>query len=434
MSARLRNWLAFGTGVGIEVSGKDLKITVARVRPSGSRILGELEIPGFREKAAADWGDQYLRFLRSLGVGHQAATVLLPRESVIARQVPMPGVPDRNLASALKFQIDSLHPWGEDEAAWDYARVGRTSTVLVGIARRSTIDEYITLFSEAGVKIARFTFSAAALQPALRFYSDPPAGFLAWSANGELELYGESPSRPVFSAAFESQVEFAVSSALSELRLDPGQEPVAIESLLPKPTAQPEATQLSRTVRPFAAALGAACPWLTLRLNLLPEKNRQTSSRAIYVPTIVLASLIAVAAGGLAAYGSIEDQRYLDTLQSQIAKVRPRAERAASLDKQILETRARAEAIDNFRLRSKEDMDALNDVTHVLVPPGYLDHLDMSRQSVDMSGQADHADSLLKSLDGTGRFQNSQFTMPISRDSGREVFSIRSQRKGAGAQ
>jgi len=434
MSVRFRTYLAFGTGVGIEVAGPDLKVTVTRVRPAGTKILGELEIPAFREKAAAEWGDQYLRFLRSLGVSHQAATILLPREAVIVRQVPLPGVPDRNLANALKYQIDSLHPWGEDEAAWDYARVGHSSTVLVGIARRSTIEEYITLFSEAGVKIARFTFSAAAIQPALRFYADPPEGFLAGCENGELELYGESPSRPVFTASFDGQFEFAVSSALSELRLDPEAEPVPIETLLPKPAAQPEGTDLAHTVRPYAAALTAACPWLALRLNLLPENKRQASSRAIYVPTVVLASLIAITAGALAAYGSFEEQRYLETLQSQIAKVRPQAERAASLDKQILEARARAEAIDNFRLRSREDMDALNDITHVLEPPGFLDHMEMNRQSVDMSGQAEHADNLLKALDGTGMFRDSQFTMQITRVANAEAFSIRAQRTGARAQ
>jgi len=434
MNVRLRNYLAFGTGVGIEIAGRDLKVTVTRVRPAGTKILGELEIPAFRERTAAEWGDQYLRFLRSLGVSHQAATVLLPREAVIVRQVPLPGVPDRNLASALKYQIDSLHPWGEDEAAWDYARAGRTSTALVGIARRSTIEEYITLFSEAGVKIARFTFSAAAIQPALRFYADPPEGFLAACENGELELYGESPSRPVFTACFDRDFEFAVSSALSELRLSPEEEPLLIESLLPKPAAQPEGTDLAHTVRPYAAALTAACPWLALRLNLLPENKRQASSRALYVPTIVLASLIAITAGVLAAYGSIENQRYLETLQLQIARVRPKAERAARLDKQIQEARARAEAIDGFRLRSKEDMDALNDITHVLAPPGFLDHMEMTRQSVDMRGQTEHADSLLKALDGTGRFQNSQFTTALAREAGGEAFSIRAQRKGAIAQ
>ena len=434
MKIRMRTWLAFGTGVGIEVSGGDLKVTVARVRPAGVQILGELDIPGFREQAAATWGDQYLRFLRELGAGHLAATVLLPRDAVIVRQVPMPGVSDRNLASALKFQIDSLHPWPEDEAAWDYARAGRTDTVLVGITRRSTLEEYATLFAEAGVKIARFTFSAAAIRPALRLYGAPPEGFLAWAQNGELELYGESPSRPMFSASFEQQPQLAVASALSELRLDPAGDPVPIESLLPQPAAAPAGTALSRSARTYAAALTSACPWLALRLNLLPEEKRQASSRALYFPTIALAALIVITAGALFAYGAIEERRYLETLQSQIRQITPRANQAARLDKQILETRRRADAIDNFRLRSKEDMDALNETTRVLAPPGFLSSMNMSRQSVEMSGHADQAAGLLKLLDGTGKLQNSQFIMPIQRDATGEVFSIRAQRKGVTTQ
>ena len=66
----LRAWLAFGTGVGIEVCGQNLRATVTRVRPAGVQILGELDIPDFRQQAAATWGDQYQQFLRELGLAH----------------------------------------------------------------------------------------------------------------------------------------------------------------------------------------------------------------------------------------------------------------------------------------------------------------------------------------------------------------------------
>ena len=238
----------------------------------------------------------------------------------------------------------------------------------------------------------------------------------------------------MFSASFEQQPQLAVASALSELRLDPAGDPVPIESLLPQPAAAPAGTALSRSARTYAAALTSACPWLALRLNLLPEEKRQASSRALYFPTIALAALIVITAGALFAYGAIEERRYLETLQSQIRQITPRANQAARLDKQILETRRRADAIDNFRLRSKEDMDALNETTRVLAPPGFLSSMNMSRQSVEMSGHADQAAGLLKLLDGTGKLQNSQFIMPIQRDATGEVFSIRAQRKGVTTQ
>jgi hypothetical protein len=60
--------------------------------------------------------------------------------------------------------------------------------------------------------------------------------------------------------------------------------------------------------------------------------------------------------------------------------------------------------------------------------------MNMSRQSVEMSGHADQAAGILKLLDGTGKFQNSQFTMPIQRDATGENFSVRAQRKGVTTQ
>jgi hypothetical protein len=166
-------------------------------------------------------------------------------------------------------------------------------------------------------------------------------------------------------------------------------------------------------------------------LNLLPEEKRQASSRALYFPTIALAALIVIAAVSLFAYDAIEQRRYLETLESQIRQITPLASRAARLDRQILETRGRADAIDNFRLRSKEDMEALNETTHVLAPPAFLNSMSLSRQSVEMSGHAEQAAGFLKLLDGTGKFQDSQFTMPIQHDATGDTFSIRAQRKGA---
>src|SRR5258708_15921072 len=132
MKADVRKWMAFGTGVGIEIGGEDLNVTVARVRPGGVRILGTLTIKGFRSQPAAEWGATYTSFLKKLRSGYVAATVMLPREDVIVRQVSLPGVADRDVPAALNFQIDSLHPFAEEEAVHHWARFAKTPAILVG--------------------------------------------------------------------------------------------------------------------------------------------------------------------------------------------------------------------------------------------------------------------------------------------------------------
>src|SRR5581483_3180666 len=120
----LNKWLAFGTGIGIEIGREDLTVTVVRVRPSGAKLLGAMTIPRFREQAAGEWGTTYRSFLKKLGAAHLAASVLLPRDEMTVRQVSLPGVSDKDLASAVRFEIDSLNPYSEEEAAYDWVRIG----------------------------------------------------------------------------------------------------------------------------------------------------------------------------------------------------------------------------------------------------------------------------------------------------------------------
>ena len=51
--------------------------------------------------------------------------------------------------------------------------------MLVGIARREIVDQLSSMFAEAGIKVAAFTFSAAAIYSAIRLTGAPPAeGFV----------------------------------------------------------------------------------------------------------------------------------------------------------------------------------------------------------------------------------------------------------------
>ncbi|HEV2686921.1 MAG TPA: hypothetical protein VGV35_00160, partial [Bryobacteraceae bacterium] len=285
-----KKWIAIGTGVGIEIGRQDLTITVARVRPSGVTVLGDMTIPRFQEQPAAEWGADYRNFLKKLGVAHLAATALLPRDEMMVRQVALPGVANKDLAAAIRFEIDSLNPYSEEEAVFDWARIGKSSSILVGFTRRSVLDRYTTLFAEAGVKIASFTFSAPAIYSSVRLLSIPPAeGFVLVEEDaGELEVYGESPTRPLFTARLDGTPAKAATLAISELRLAPETAPSTLHDTLPKPLAAPLDYDVSRGSLSYATALAGACPFHALAVNLLPAEQRQSSSRMRYVPTIAL--------------------------------------------------------------------------------------------------------------------------------------------------
>src|SRR5579863_2114421 len=179
ISRDFRKLLQFGAGVGIEIGATDLEVVAARVRPNRVQVLGRLVIPDFANRPAAEWGAEYGRFLSPLGLSHVSATVLLPRRDVIVRHLSLPGVSAKDADGAIRFQLDSLHPYGEEEVSWGWSPLAY-GAVLVGVARRSLVQHYLDLFLAAGIKVESFTFSAAALHAAGRLNGARPGpGFLA---------------------------------------------------------------------------------------------------------------------------------------------------------------------------------------------------------------------------------------------------------------
>jgi Tfp pilus assembly protein PilN len=423
-------WLAIGTGIGIEIGSADLTVTVVRLRPSGVRVLGELTVPHFREQPAAEWGAAYGAFLQKLGVGHLAAMVLLPREEVTVRQIALPGVTDKDLASAVRFEIDSLNPHSEEEVAYDWARIGKTASVLIAITLRSVVERYTALFSQAGVKAACFTFSAPTIYSALRLLSTPPKdGFLALEpAEDGLEVYGESATRPIFSARLDQPSDRVRNLAVAELRLPPETEAAFLRDQLPRPLAQPETYEPSRACLSYAAALASAGPLHPLSLNLLPLEQRRSASRLRYIPTAVLAFIVLLLLVAVLAYPSYSDRHYLGLVQAQIRALDPLAKRAAEVDRETVNVRNRSQTLDNFRQQTRQDLEALNELTQLLAPPAWVNSLQLARGSVSISGQADQAATLIKLLDGSRQFRGSSFSLPLQKSGGQELFSIRSSR------
>jgi Tfp pilus assembly protein PilN len=392
-------------------------------------------VTDYKTRPAAEWGAELTSFLRSVGAAHIAATVLLPRQDVIVRTVQLPGVADKDLEAAIRLQIDSLHPFAEDDVYFSWARVGKSASVLVGVARKEVLDRLSTMFSEAGVKVASFTFSAAALYAAIRLRPVPtPVGFMVVrETDREIEIYGESEARPVFSAAFPPVGDRALGLAKSELRLEPDTQPLSFAELLPKPSVfppnhDPATPEFNLNALPYATAVAGACPWLSIDGNLLPMEQRRASSRVRLIPTVTLASLLLLTVGGLAAQSHWADSRYLGILQHEIRRYQPQADKVAAIDTAVTTARQRTQLLDDYRRRAKYDLDALAEITKLIPPPAWVGSLDMDRQTINIAGESNDAAGLLKTLDGSALFERSEFTMPLNRTQTGEAFRIRTAR------
>lgn len=100
-----------------------------------------------------------------------------------------------------------------------------------------------------------------------------------------------------------------------------------------------------------------------------------------------------------------------------------------NLDKNIDKTKKRVVQLDEFRKRTRADLDLVLELTSTFAAPAFLSGLDMTRDNVTITGEAEQAAPLLRVLDGSPRLAGSEFITPIGRLQTSEVFRIRSLRE-----
>jgi Tfp pilus assembly protein PilN len=427
--AGLENWknlLVIGTSVGVEIAGGDLQMAIVRGRPNGATVVAKLFIPNFRDRTPLDWGREFQDFLQQHGQKHLSATVLLPRREVIVRLASMPGVSRKDIPGALAFQIDSMHPYGDEAVSFAWSRAD-VNTVLVGIIRKDVLDEYIALFQAAGIPVSGFTFSASAIYSALRLYGAPPRNFLVMHAEadgeGVVEIYGESDSRPVFSAEFDLPPARAAGLARAELRLS-NAAAGTLDSILPLPV---NVVTVSPAV--YATGLAALARLQAPFANLLPIENRTVHSRARLIPTLLLGlALISVAAAWFA-YWQFRDEWYLAKLESQIAQIQQTAMRADAIDRRTADHRNRVLLLDDYRKRAQNDIEIMAELSRILPPTAWASAVEITQDTVVIAGEAEQAAPLLKLIDASPLFRNSEFSMGFSHIQNGEGFRIRTFRR-----
>ncbi len=394
-------------------------------------------IHDFRNRPAAEWGAELLKFVHAAGETRLAATVLLPRADVVVRTLSLPGVADKDAASAIDLQIDTLHPWstgeGRDaEIAFGWSRAGQGASkgdVIIGLARGELLASYETLFAEAGISLAAATFSPAVIHAALRIWSAPPASLLCVNTdeNGRTEIYGESQSRALFSAEFSVPPERAVALARAELRLPPDYPARSLSEVLP----QAPGAELPGDVLAYAAAIAGSAPHVARFANLLPAERRASHDRVKYLLPASLGVLLALALLAVfVIFPVVERNRYRSDLDRATRQLEPAAARAQSLERKIKENTGRIQLLDEIRRRPQADLEVLNELTRLLPPPVWTTSIEIYPDSVVIAGEADQAAPLLKVLDSSPLFQNSEFALAFTRNGQIEQFRIKTTRRG----
>ena len=419
-------WLLFGTGLGIAIGPRNLEWAIVRSRPSASKLVASGVIQDFRTRPAAEWGAELNRSLTAAGEKQLVASLLLPRDEVVVRTLHLAGVPDKDIPAAIELQADTLHPFGDDEIISGWSKVDGNS-VLVGIVRKALLTHYETLFSEAGIGLTAATFSSAAIHAALRLRRAAPASLLCYTASQRIpspsiEVYGESESRPVYSAEYSLAPERALALARAELRLAPECEAYTLAEILAAPEAVSPLT--------WTVALDASAPLVAHVANLLPKDRRASSARRQYLLPLILTAAAAVAA--LVCFvllPAMAQRSYLQSLNDEISRLQPAAIRVQLLDKAIAANRTKTATLDDLRGRAQADLDVLSELTRLLPPPVWTTSIEIYPDNVVIAGEAEQAAPLIKTLNSSPLFLNAEFALSVTHNGSSDQFRIKMMRR-----
>jgi Tfp pilus assembly protein PilN len=476
-----------GTGCGIEIRGEQLRVAAAKSRPSGVSVLDTLRIENFHSRPPQEWGAEYAAFLKAQGLSHVSATVALPREEVIVRQLLLPPVSRKELAAAVRYQLDALHPFGEDEVYHAFAPLRPAGEgkgqlpVVVAIAEKTRVDAYANLFEAAGVAVAAFTVTDGALAAALRVRWDaPPRPFVCMLfRNGVVDVYGEAEERPLWTAQFDVDAvppAKALQLTAAELRLDPtrpaalmvcgesegestadGEEPesdgdieprrspaekltaevpAAFElrspaEMFPVPVQSPSGFDLGRDAAVFAVALESACPRLGWQANLLPLERRKSDSRWMYAPAAALTLALLLLGVAFVVRPLVQDRGYLAALETEAARLEQIVQNVEQAEQQSGHIRRRLARLQNVRQRSENDLRVLRELSEIIPNDVWLHNLEINDNGAQLAGEGPAAAPLLAVLEGSVTLTDASFSTSLTKTESGERFQIGARRRPA---
>lgn len=483
------------SGMGIDCEGATFRAVYVRRQRNRARVVDRLEIPEYRELGAAECGRRYREFLRKHGLKAPRTAVALPREAVLLRSVGFPRTVENDLARAVEYQLDSLHPFEDGEVYWDYAvwkwpeegawgkltasageAAGGKLEALVGIAARKGVDETAAWFEEAGIPVSQFGVKAALwigmfwgrLQAA---FPGAPVLFLLQVGGERTEFVGYTPGRePIWqelAAAEEGEAQEAVTEnvkreleqALATLRVSPENRPplivlgshepaaawlgsaelpfqiVPAEQLLGSSLSGAEGLGEGKGWTELAAGLAAAGSGVALPLNLLPAEKRTYEATGTHAPTYALAALVAVLALALGAHAPFQDWLYSRRLEREMQALRPQVQELEAAQTGAEAAQARLRLLGEARQSVRVPLAVLNELTRILPQEVWLQQFTYDGQTVNITGTAQAASGLLQTLAASPYFENPQFRSSISRtQEGQERFLIGARVRAAAAE
>ncbi|MCB9747411.1 MAG: pilus assembly protein PilM [Candidatus Omnitrophica bacterium] len=147
----------------VEITDSHVKIYQSRGAKTGSSV-GYCEVRALRSQSDEEISNVLIESRFPKNISKDKLTVVLPRKSVILKQIKLPSHDFEEIKKMVALQLVSLIPYALDEVVYDFHVLEKDSggytKVLVVVVNKDVCRRYINIFQRAGVVFDKFVLSS----------------------------------------------------------------------------------------------------------------------------------------------------------------------------------------------------------------------------------------------------------------------------------
>ncbi len=423
------------SALGVEIQADRLILASIKKGLQDCTLQNHLVIEDFRDLTGAQLISQVRQFTKTNGFNRENVVVGLPRDHVIIREIEFPLDVEENLERVIQYQVEKFEPTEEESSYYDFRvterdEEARTIVVQVAMVRQSYLDDYLKLFRELDLFPALVTYSGQGyrglvgsgktglgrkeaclvfriesgqaeivalggegnflsqtitlgddsvtvdeiLRKADPFISGLEGQIGSFSKvylTGQLakSLYDE------FATLLGTDVELLVSKVQLKRKAIPGRE---LDELLP-------ATGLAISRFGRAGRMG---------LNLIPVGERVVTSRASFVPSLVLGCVLIILLAAVGTREYFQTVKLGDQIDRQVQGLQNQVNEAFRLRDLVAAQREELEELRSLMEGRQRSLLILRDLTERIPDDSYLQNIQLQGQQLTMQGYSEEASRL----------------------------------------
>ncbi len=446
------------TSVGIEIRQGDLIISCLQSNLSTGVFTHFARISDYQSRPRTDVRAEIDRFFKSHRLNRDNLVLGIERKDLIVRHLELPVEVLDNLKQVVQYQVQSFEPTEEDKYCYDYALVkpnqgAKRLLVLVVMVRKSTLDGYLKLLDELGLRPATVIGSTIGLSNIFLYtcgQENQKTFMLADVTKDGIEIIALRDGALVYTQTCPVTADQSAKDALvceaeqaaGKIRLAPdeviekivlnGDACASIHQELDEIIEDSELIgnrirfEMAPEVRPrlqeAVTSLGLAYSGMVrrpaLKLNLLPGELRSRQTRWAYIPAIVFGAASLIILCGFGVRPIIQNRVLLTKLDREIAALKPQVERVQNLRSQADQLEKRVISFETLLRNRDMNLEILQELTNIFPPDTFMQNYQYQEGSLTLMGASPSAEALIPKLEASPLLKEVQQRGQVYRDQG----------------